>query len=198
MGLTTYDKLNMEKIPFNRTIGYRTINGYKVRSTKRNEDDRLVADKLHQLQLKVNNMIQKNLVMGELRKIKEINKIISKEKNRWILEGLKLLQSTHFRKPGGLAEIESGIGFRGMNYPMGVNETNKFPISRDGSLRANSRLIYLTIRNTSEESINNTLIHELAHTLSNDVIYYAKHTQDFYLAEKVIKHMWVKCGNNKK
>ena len=196
VGLTKYDLINKKLVSFNRNEGYRLVNGFKVRKSSDIVSDRKVSLKLYNLQKKVDIMIRKNLVMGQLRLDTKINKILSREKNRWVLEGLNIMKEMHYKKEGGLSEIPPGR-FRGINYPLGVNMTDKIPISRDGQLRAKNRQIYLTIRNISEEDIINTLIHELAHTLSNDVIYYEKHTPQFYTAEKVIKLMWENSGNYK-
>jgi len=165
------------------------INGYKVRDTQNNNADREVALKLDIFQKKIDKMIQMCSSPGHLRTDPKINTLI--KNNRWILEGLTLLKSMHF-KFKGLSEIPTG-NYRGMNYPMGVHLTEKVPISRDGSLRPKTRQIYLSIRNVSDKHIKDVLIHELAHTLSNDVIYYSEHTPDFYLAEQVIKFMWKSC-----
>jgi len=192
MGLTSYDILNKKRIAFNRTEGYRTLNGYKVRDTKNDIIDREVALKLDILQKKIDKMIQMFSSPGHLRTDPKIN-ILLKD-NRWILEGLGLLRSMHF-KIKGVSEIPTGL-YNGMNYPLGVHSTDKVPISRDGSLRPKTRQIYLKIRNVSDKNIKDVLIHELAHTLSNDVIYYSEHTPDFYSAEKVIKYMWKSCEFN--
>ena len=76
MGLTRYDILNKQRIKFNRTEGYCTINGYKVRETQNKDADRAVALKLDKLQKKIDKMIQMYSSPGHLRTDPKINIIM--------------------------------------------------------------------------------------------------------------------------
>jgi len=113
--------------------------------------------------------------------------------------GLKLLKDMHGRN-GNLfnyVEIQPGTGFHGVNYPFGVtNKPSTTPIGKDKHLRANKRIVFLTMRKSanvmqSDTFIRKLVIHELAHTVANHVQYRPDdHRKDFGDAETLLTALW--------
>ena len=90
-------------------------------------------------------------------------------------------------------EIAPHTGFLGVNYPLGVQNTNLKPFGTDGNERAIGRTVFLTIdpEYISDKKLENLIIHELSHTLANHVKYRPDdHGKDFIAAEKLFKKIW--------
>jgi hypothetical protein len=90
-------------------------------------------------------------------------------------------------------EIAPNTGFLGVNYPLGVQNTNLEPFGTDGNERAIGRTVFLTIdpKYISNQKLENLIIHELSHTLANHVKYRTDdHGKDFIAAEKLFKKIW--------
>uniref|UniRef100_A0A6C0KC35 Uncharacterized protein n=1 Tax=viral metagenome TaxID=1070528 RepID=A0A6C0KC35_9ZZZZ len=123
------------------------------------------------------------------------------EANPWLNAGMLLLLQ-HHGKEGSLAEIPDNHRFDGLNYPYGVyrcstanmcgiqsSESMSPEIGVDGRLRAQRRVIYLKLHQ-NQTAMEALLIHELAHTVANDVTYRTEHSNYFYQAEKLLKVLW--------
>jgi len=112
----------------------------------------------------------------------------------WLKHGMNLLLEIHAYHNKSFAEIPPNTGFLGVNYPSGVHKTNYIAIATDGKLRAKSRIIYLKIRENdkimSKEFLDELICHELAHTITNDVIYRSKHSHYFKAADKLMNLLW--------
>lgn len=115
------------------------------------------------------------------------------------IAGLQLLKDMHGRNENmfNYVEIQPGTGFHGVNYPFGVQEHSKQPpIGKDKHLRAKRRIVFLTIRKSanvmqSDTFIRKLVIHELAHTIANHVLYRPDdHGQDFKDAEALLTVLW--------
>ena len=90
-------------------------------------------------------------------------------------------------------EIAPDTGFLGVNYPLGVQNTNSEPFGKDGNERAIGRTVFLTIDPDyiSDQGLEKLIIHELSHTLANHVKYRPDdHGKDFIAAEKLFKKIW--------
>lgn len=123
------------------------------------------------------------------------------EKHPWLNAGMLLLQQ-HHGKENSLAEIPANYQFDGLNYPYGVHKCTTADmcgirrddsmsplIGVDGRLRAQRRVIYLKLHE-NQKALDNLLIHELAHTVANDVTYRSVHSKEFYQAEELLKVLW--------
>ena len=88
---------------------------------------------------------------------------------------IKLLIETQFKlQEMQLLKDQGLIKFDGLNKPKNVINTKKQKIGPDGSLRAKSRLIFLTLRNSNGrlkkiEELYSLIAHELTHTALNHV-----------------------------
>lgn len=88
---------------------------------------------------------------------------------------INLLLSTPFN----LQEMQElkdqgSIKFEGLNKPKNVKQTKSVKIGKDGSLRAESRLIFLTLRDSTGklkkiDQLYPLIAHELSHTALNHV-----------------------------
>ena len=90
-------------------------------------------------------------------------------------------------------EIAPDTGFLGVNYPLGVQNTDLEPFGTDGNERAIGRTVFLTIdpKYISDRELEKLIIHELSHTLANHVKYRPDdHGKDFIAAEKLFKKIW--------
>ena len=90
-------------------------------------------------------------------------------------------------------EISPNTGFLGVNYPLGVRETDSIHFGTDGNERAMGRAVFLTVspEHILNEDLNKLVIHELSHTLANHVKYRPNdHGEDFINAEKLFKRIW--------
>jgi hypothetical protein len=102
---------------------------------------------------------------------------------------IQILKNT----PHIFLEISPNTGFLGVNYPLGVKNTNLKSFGTDGNERAYGRIVFLTIdpRYIPNKRLEELIIHELAHTLANHVKYRPDdHRQDFIDAEKLFKKIW--------
>jgi len=88
---------------------------------------------------------------------------------------IKLLIETPFKlQEMQLLKDQGLIKFDGLNKPKNVTSTKKQKIGPDGSLRAKSRLIFLTLRRSNGklkriEELYSLIAHELTHTALNHV-----------------------------
>jgi len=88
---------------------------------------------------------------------------------------IKLLLDTPFKlQEMQLIKDQLEYKFEGLNKPKNVHRTNKIEIGEDKKLRAKSRLIFLTLRDSngkfkSYSTIVKLLAHELTHTALNHV-----------------------------
>ena len=90
-------------------------------------------------------------------------------------------------------EIAPNTGFLGVNFPLGVQNTNLESFGKDGNERAIGRTVFLTIdpKYISDRELEDLIIHELSHTLANHVKYRPDdHGKDFIAAEKLFKKIW--------
>lgn len=102
-------------------------------------------------------------------------KKIFKKLNIFNTDEINLLLSTPF-KLQEMQELrdQGNIKFEGLNKPKGVTRTRGTKIGEDGSLRAESRLIFLTLRDTNGKlkkinQLYSLIAHELSHTALNHV-----------------------------
>lgn len=88
---------------------------------------------------------------------------------------INLLLTTPFRlQEMQKLEDQGSIKFEGLNKPKDVTKTSEIKIGKDGSLRAKSRLIFLTLRDTNGklkkiDQLYSLIAHELTHTCLNHV-----------------------------
>lgn len=89
-----------------------------------------------------------------------------------------------------LSEIPLGTAFDGLNKPK-MRYDDKLPhVGKDGNRRALYRDIFLNL-NKSGKSLQNLIIHELAHSMANHINYRPNdHHEDFKWAEKLITYYW--------
>jgi len=90
-----------------------------------------------------------------------------------------------------LGEIPDGTGFEGISKPrMRYDEIGAQPVGKDGTARALYRHIFLNLNN-SPKSLENLIIHELAHSMANHIFWRNDdHGPDFKWAERLIKKHW--------
>lgn len=114
-----------------------------------------------------------------------------------------LLLLQHHKEKNSLAEIPANYQFNGLNYPYGVHKCTTADmcgirrgdsmsplIGVDGRLRAQRRVIYLKLHGQQKDKLENLVIHELAHTVANDVTYRSEHSKEFSQAEQLLKVLW--------
>lgn len=91
-----------------------------------------------------------------------------------------------------VAEMQKDTGFIGMNKPIAVHITDGPSVGKDKKLRAESRRVFLEIRDENNnlkpiESIISLVIHEIAHTGCNHVTWRDDdHGKDFIKFEKFL------------
>ena len=116
-----------------------------------------------------------------------------------LYSGVRLLLDTDVQ----LSEIPAGTQFEGMNKPrhMVMAPNDSLTFKTDNKYRAGLRSIFLTIRKNMDSDkmmdwidVRSTLLHELAHTMCNHVIYREEgnHEEDFDKAERFLN--WVADG----
>lgn len=90
-----------------------------------------------------------------------------------------------------LSEIPKGTPFDGLNKPkMRYNDKRLHPVGKDGNGRALYRDIFLNL-DKSNKALKNLVIHELAHSLANHIMYRPDdHHADFQWAENLITKYW--------
>jgi len=184
--MSKWDIYNSNKVKFAHSTSkiYIKKEGYSVLKTADNSEDIATAKILKKLDKTLNNILQN---IDVLTNKPSIIKLL--QKDIWLIHGLELLQKYH-NTTKSLQEIEPDIGFWGINYPYGVNNTGIVDIGTDQSLRAKKRIIYLTIRGKTYDWIEKLIIHELSHTVCNDVVYRSEHSDYFKKAEILIEKLW--------
>jgi hypothetical protein len=138
---------------FDENTNYVLINGYKVLKYP----DYLKASLLLS---KINNLIRRCFE--------------SIFNNEMITPEVELLLTTPFYlQEMQLIEYQNNIKFQGLNKPKNVIPTNEIDIGPDKNLRAQYRVIFLTLRKNNKllpiKFLKNLIAHELAHTALNHV-----------------------------
>lgn len=198
MNLTEYDEEvngkrgsdSRSRWDFDDETGYITYEGYKLMDdTTENMENSLKG-------LRYAQSIVRKIVKNAKEKSAK-HKAGSKEKEQY-----DIIHRYH-KRPNKVAEMRPETGFYGMNKPYRIKyESNSTPLGpkmKRGDpaitdvakkLRAESRVIYLLVRNKSKSFIRDLVIHELAHTVANHVIYRASdHGEDFERAEEIVKSL---------
>jgi len=161
---------------FNETKNYKSVNGYKVL-------DFPDAKKASKLLKEIDELILKAFISIELtsNNTPEIDLLLN---TPFYLQEIQLIKD------------QGKIKFDGLNKPKEVHLTNMKKIGIDGSLRANYRRIFLTIRERNGniktlKSLKPLIIHELTHTAMNHVTWRDDdHPKKFYKYYNIIKrHM---------
>jgi len=90
-----------------------------------------------------------------------------------------------------LSEIPKSTAFDGLNKPkLRYKDKRLPPVGKDGNGRALYRDIFLNL-NKSDDSLRRLVIHELAHSLANHIMYRPNdHHADFKWAERLIEDHW--------
>ena len=106
---------------------------------------------------------------------------------------IKLLIETRFKlQEMQLLKDQGLIKFDGLNKPKNLINTEKQKIGPDGSLRAKSRLIFLTLRKSNGrlkkiEELYSLIAHELTHTALNHVTWRDdNHPKEFKILYKLL------------
>jgi hypothetical protein len=128
--------------------------------------------------------------------IKYTHNIIAKLENNHPRDpGVELLKRYH---KGSMCDIRemppvAQLHFKGINKPKGVHVTNEHPVGKDNNLRAKKRVIFVELRNINTgnwipmDKVVDTLVHELAHTYCNHVVWREDdHGKDFKIAKRKI------------
>jgi len=187
--LSQEDKFNNSKAPikhWNYSDYNKQSNGYYVIRTKNNDADNNMSKRLERLDKKLNKIL---INLDVLVNYPEVARLLRMDS--FLNGGLELLKTYHTGTKS-LAELEwrNSPNFFGVNYPYGVSETGSFPLGTDRFLRARSRKIYLGIRNSTPFETDKLIVHELSHTICNDVVYRAVHSDNFKKAEILMKTLW--------
>lgn len=92
-----------------------------------------------------------------------------------------------------LSEIPKGTAFAGLNKPKQRYQDKRVSVvGKDGNGRALYRDIFLDL-DRNEKSLKNLIIHELAHSMANHIMYRPDdHHHDFKWAENLIIRYWPK------
>jgi hypothetical protein len=92
-----------------------------------------------------------------------------------------------------LSEIPQYTSFAGLNKPKQRYVDKRLPyVGKDENGRALYRDIFLDL-NRSDESLKSLIIHELAHSMANHIMYRPNdHHSDFKWCEKLITEYWPK------
>jgi hypothetical protein len=169
---TTIDKYNNSKVSIHKLLGRSVKEGSFLVQNGPNKTAR--AKLLSKIDTKFGNIIKQL----------KPNEYVGSEQQM-----ISILKNT----PHIFLEIAPNTGFLGVNYPLGVQNTNLEPFGTDGNERAIGRTVFLTIdpKYISEQKLENLIIHELSHTLANHVKYRTDdHGKDFIAAEKLFKKIW--------
>jgi|TARA_B110000977_G_C11015299_1_gene469204 hypothetical protein len=109
---------------------------------------------------------------------------------------IKLLIETHFKlQEMQLLKDQGLIKFDGLNKPKNVINTKKQKIGPDGSLRAKSRVVFLTLRRSNGrlkkiEELYSLIAHELTHTALNHVTWRDdNHPKEFKILYKLLLNL---------
>ena len=91
--------------------------------------------------------------------------------------------------------------FIGLNKPRNIIDIKKNPHNTDKTLRASYKVVLLKFRDPkgnitlNKKKLTQLLVHELAHTLANHVIYrYDDHGEDFKIFEKLLMKWCIMLG----
>jgi len=169
---TTIDKYNNSKVSIHKLLGRSVKEGSFLVQNGPNKTAR--AKLLSKIDTKFGNIIKQL----------KPNEYVGSEQQM-----ISILKNT----PHIFLEIAPNTGFLGVNYPLGVQNTNLEPFGTDGNERAIGRTVFLTIdpKYISDQKLENLIIHELSHTLANHVKYRTDdHGKDFIAAEKLFKKIW--------
>ena len=113
-------------------------------------------------------------------------------KNVMITPEIELLINTPFLlQEMQLNKDQKLIKFEGLNKPKNVHLTNEIEIGPDKNLRAQYRIIFLTLRKNGKllsiNALKSLIAHELTHTALNHVLWRDDdHGPDFKLMNKII------------
>lgn len=113
-------------------------------------------------------------------------------KNVMITPEVELLVTTPFLlQEMQLNKDQKLIKFEGLNKPKNVHLTNEIEIGPDKNLRAQYRIIFLTLRKNgkflSVNALKSLIAHELTHTALNHVLWRDDdHGPEFKLMNKII------------
>lgn len=113
-------------------------------------------------------------------------------KNVMITPEIELLINTPFLlQEMQLNKDQKLIKFEGLNKPKNVHLTNEIEIGPDKNLRAQYRIIFLTLRKNGKllsiNALKSLIAHELTHTALNHVLWRDDdHGQEFKLMNKII------------
>ena len=169
---TPIDKYNNSKVSIQKLLGRSVKEGSFLVQNGPNKTAR--AKLLSKIDTKFGNIIKQL----------KPNEYVGSEQQM-----ISILKNT----PHIFLEIAPDTGFLGVNYPLGVQNTNLEPFGTDGNERAIGRTVFLTIdpEYISDQELEKLIIHELSHTLANHVKYRPDdHGKDFITAEKLFKKIW--------
>ena len=113
-------------------------------------------------------------------------------KNVMITHEIELLINTPFLlQEMQLNKDQKLIKFEGLNKPKNVHLTNEIEIGPDKNLRAQYRIIFLTLRKNGKllsiNALKSLIAHELTHTALNHVLWRDDdHGPEFKLMNKII------------
>lgn len=113
-------------------------------------------------------------------------------KNAMITPEIELLITTPFLlQEMQLNKDQKLIKFEGLNKPKNVHLTNEIEIGPDKNLRAQYRIIFLTLRKNGKllsiNALKSLIAHELTHTALNHVLWRDDdHGPEFKLMNKII------------
>ena len=120
-------------------------------------------------------------------------KLLLSRLNKFKNPEIKLLIETQFKlQEMQLLKDQGLIKFDGLNKPKNVINTKKQKIGPAGSLRAKSRLIFLTLRKSNGrlkkiEELYSLIAHELTHTALNHVTWRDdNHPKEFKILYKLL------------
>ena len=180
MNYNQYDKYNNSKVNIDSLFGKsKRLNGQVVQMVG-NESTKMICSRL--LEAITNKYIK------TLKKAKDMHVNTPDEKKM-----LDILTKTHHV----FVEISPDTMFNGVNYPINVQQKDTYPFGTDERLRATTRIVFLKLRNSDnklvkKDFLTDLIIHEMAHTLANHVLYRVDdHGDDFIKAEKLFKKLWV-------
>jgi len=188
---TVYNKIIYKKNPhlFDKVRGFELINDYLVYKSNNSKADLKVASILDFINKRVNYIIRNYQAVKFEPKIAKLLLL-----HPWLNDGMQLFKDIHVYHKKSFAELPPNTNFLGVNYPFGVHETNEVSIATDKKLRAEHRIIYLQIRQNNKfmtkKFMDNLICHELAHTITNDVIYRSEHSDYFAAADKLMNELW--------
>ena len=213
------DKHDSFKWNFDENKGLETVLGqdnyiYKLKSTNENNKNKL--QKLQDIRSKVGNVmyyIHSKLsqyppeIQNGLKLLISIHAEMPMESSEILQlpEELESMVKKHWIGSGGYcsnviySEMPNGTPFQGLNKPKDRYINRKAPsIGPDKQLRSKWRHVFIKLPNNNklfleDKSLQNLVIHEIAHTAANHVRWRPDdHGKDFKMYEKAIKDAWNK------